>query len=93
MARIKIDGINKGTYSDSLGNFNIQGLRAGTYTIICVVDDLGSDTLRNVSVKENESTSITFQLKLLGLGKPLTTVKPAWCIRLIAGQMGPLLRF
>jgi len=63
MARIKIDGINKGTYSDSVGNFNIQGLRAGAYTIICVVDELGSDTLRNVSVKENESTSITFQLK------------------------------
>lgn len=63
MARIKIEGTNKGNYSDSVGNFLIQGLKVGYYTIVCIVDDLGSDTLKNVSIKENETTSISFQLK------------------------------
>jgi TonB-dependent receptor len=63
MARIKIEGINKGGFTDSTGLFTIQGVKAGVYTITCSVDEMGSDTLRNIAINANETTKIDFQFK------------------------------
>ena len=63
MARIKIEGINKGGFTDSTGSFSIQGVKAGVYTITCSVDEMGSDTLRNITINANETTTIDFQFK------------------------------
>ncbi|MBM3453242.1 MAG: hypothetical protein FJX84_08885, partial [Bacteroidetes bacterium] len=63
MARIKIEGINKGGFTDSTGSFTIQGVKAGVYTITCSVDEMGSDTLRNITINANETTKIDFQFK------------------------------
>jgi TonB-dependent receptor len=63
MARIKIEGINKGGFTDSTGSFSIQGIKPGTYIITCNVDEMGSDTLRNVVINANATTTIDFQFK------------------------------
>ena len=63
MARIKIEGINKGGFTDSTGSFSIQGVKAGVYTITCSVDEMGSDTLRNITINANATTTIDFQFK------------------------------
>jgi TonB-dependent receptor len=63
MARIKIEGINKGGFTDSTGSFSIQGVKPGTYVVTCSVDEMGSDTLRNVIINANATTTIDFQFK------------------------------
>jgi hypothetical protein len=63
MARVKIEGINKGGFTDSTGSFSIQGVKAGVYTITCSVDEMGSDTLRNITINANATTTIDFQFK------------------------------
>ena len=63
MARIKIEGLNKGAYTDSSGLFTVEGLKPGSYIITCSADNLGADTLKNIVINSNETTSVEFQLK------------------------------
>jgi len=63
MARIKVEGLNKGGFSDSVGVYTIGGLKAGTYTITCTVDQMGTDTMKNIVINAGQTTTLDFQLK------------------------------
>lgn len=63
MARIKIEGINKGGFTDSVGGYTISGIKAGTYIVTCTVDQMGTDTLKNIVINSGVTTTVDFQLK------------------------------
>ncbi len=63
MARIKIEGLNKGGFTDSVGVYTISGIKSGTYVVTCTVDQMGTDTLKNITINAGATTTLDFQLK------------------------------
>ncbi len=61
-ATVVIAGTTKGSAADLDGNYNIEGIEAGNYTIVCQYISYQSDTLKNVVVKEGEPTIHNFNM-------------------------------
>jgi TonB-linked SusC/RagA family outer membrane protein len=61
-ASIQLSGSNKGTAANSNGDFIITGVAAGNYRLR--ISAIGyEDQIKEVSVKDNEDTQVSFQLK------------------------------
>ena len=61
-ATVVIAGTTKGSAADLDGNYSIEGIVAGSYTIVCQYISYQSDTLKNIVVKENEATIHHFSM-------------------------------
>lgn len=59
---VQLIGTSKGTVANSNGEFVITGVKAGTYRISVSVVGY-EDEIREVTVRDNEETSLDFQLK------------------------------
>lgn len=65
-ASIQLTGVTKGTAADNEGNFMITGIKAGTYKLR--ISAVGfENTVREVTIREGETTELNFQLRSVNL--------------------------
>ncbi|HEX2627393.1 MAG TPA: carboxypeptidase-like regulatory domain-containing protein, partial [Chitinophagaceae bacterium] len=61
-ASVQLVGANKGTIANAKGEFTISGVKPGTYRV--VVSAIGfEEMIKDISVRDNESGEVSFQLK------------------------------
>jgi TonB-dependent receptor len=66
-ATVQIAGTTRGAAADLDGNYQILGLDAGTYTIVCSYISYESDTVKAVVVKEGQATTHDFIMGNAGI--------------------------
>jgi len=57
------DSVLTSSFTDADGNYKLIGIPGGIYSVICEMDGFESDTVKDVTVTEGNSTNVDFQLE------------------------------
>jgi hypothetical protein len=62
-AQVKISGLDQTVYTDLDGNFEVQGIKSGTYTLEVSLVSYSENKIKNLVVSANKKSTLKVELK------------------------------